>query len=296
MIAIAAGVITIIAIVLAFASGYLGQQWNWLRPAGELLLLAELVGLIVLERHQLFEPVSEKVSGIDSRTDRIDLKLDQVIERLSAAGQVSVSVGPRETLKLRTRLLGETLAREQEGAQILRSALLSGGGMILLDSRELGDEMQTFLKTMSEFHLLPSSPANAKGHRWSERLIFAWSTVDTFERSLAFLTSTFADTEVLNVEIKILVRLQTEALLSPNVVTDRAVFLAYSDETGPYRWGLALQGAQYATLFARWFDDRWSAIPDSHLIYSRSGLNQKAVDRIRKELEATDTSRDRALA
>jgi hypothetical protein len=31
-----------------------------MRPAGELILLAELVGLIVLERHQLFEPVSDR--------------------------------------------------------------------------------------------------------------------------------------------------------------------------------------------------------------------------------------------
>jgi hypothetical protein len=44
MIAVFAAAITVVAIVLAFASGYLGQQWNWLRPAGELLLLAELVG------------------------------------------------------------------------------------------------------------------------------------------------------------------------------------------------------------------------------------------------------------
>src|SRR5262249_5478772 len=67
VIAIAAGAIAIVAIVLAFASGYLGQQWNWLRPAGELLFLAELVGLIVLERHQLFEPVHERVVGIETK-------------------------------------------------------------------------------------------------------------------------------------------------------------------------------------------------------------------------------------
>jgi hypothetical protein len=56
VIAIVAGAITVIAIVLAFASSYLGLSWLWLRPAAELLVLAELVGLIVLERHQLFEP------------------------------------------------------------------------------------------------------------------------------------------------------------------------------------------------------------------------------------------------
>jgi hypothetical protein len=53
IITIVAGVTTVVAIVLALASGYLGLTWLWLRPAAELLLLGELVGLIVLERHQL---------------------------------------------------------------------------------------------------------------------------------------------------------------------------------------------------------------------------------------------------
>jgi hypothetical protein len=66
IVAIAAGAITLIAIVLALASGYLGLTWLWLRPAAELLLLAELVGLIVLERHQLFEPVHDRVEDIYS--------------------------------------------------------------------------------------------------------------------------------------------------------------------------------------------------------------------------------------
>src|SRR5215472_14976011 len=101
-IAIAAGVITVVAIVLAFASGYLGQQWNWLRPAGELLLLAELVGLIVLERHQLFEPVHERVAGIETKVGEIyeamtiarmqDLRevMSVVAERLAAPGQITL--------------------------------------------------------------------------------------------------------------------------------------------------------------------------------------------------------------
>jgi oligoendopeptidase F len=40
-----------------------------MRPAAELLLLAELVGLVVLERRQLFEPVQEQVTNIHSRVD-----------------------------------------------------------------------------------------------------------------------------------------------------------------------------------------------------------------------------------
>src|SRR5215472_7317719 len=87
VIVIAAGAITVIAITLALASGYLGLTWLWLRPAAELLLLAELVGLIVLERHQLFEPVSENVTIVKASTDRIETALEALTDRLATAGQ-----------------------------------------------------------------------------------------------------------------------------------------------------------------------------------------------------------------
>jgi hypothetical protein len=48
MIATVAGAITVIAIVLGFAGDVLGLPWHWMRPAAELLLLAELVGLVVM--------------------------------------------------------------------------------------------------------------------------------------------------------------------------------------------------------------------------------------------------------
>jgi ABC-type transport system involved in cytochrome c biogenesis permease subunit len=67
IIAIVAGTVTIAAVVVAFAAEYFELPWKWLRPSVELLLLAELVGLVVLERHQLFEPVQEKVTGIEAR-------------------------------------------------------------------------------------------------------------------------------------------------------------------------------------------------------------------------------------
>jgi hypothetical protein len=47
VIAIVAGAITVIAIVPGFAGDFLGLPWHWMRPAAELLLLAELVGLVV---------------------------------------------------------------------------------------------------------------------------------------------------------------------------------------------------------------------------------------------------------
>jgi hypothetical protein len=43
LIAMAAGAITVIAIVFGFAGDVLGLPWHWMRPAAELLLLAELV-------------------------------------------------------------------------------------------------------------------------------------------------------------------------------------------------------------------------------------------------------------
>ena len=64
--------ITVNAIVLGFAGDFLGLPWHWMRPAAE-LLLAELVGLVVLERHQLFEPVHENVGlcGCGTRMEEI---------------------------------------------------------------------------------------------------------------------------------------------------------------------------------------------------------------------------------
>jgi hypothetical protein len=46
---------------------YFELPWKWLHPGVEPLLLAELVGLLVLERHQLFEPASEKVTRMEAR-------------------------------------------------------------------------------------------------------------------------------------------------------------------------------------------------------------------------------------
>src|SRR5258708_28747589 len=77
LIAIAAGAITVTAIVVAFAAEYLELPWKWLRPGVELLLLAELVGLVVLERHQLFEPVHENVGAVRMRVEEIHALITQ---------------------------------------------------------------------------------------------------------------------------------------------------------------------------------------------------------------------------
>src|SRR5713226_184908 len=98
MIAVAAGAITVTAIVVAFAAEYLDLPWKWLRPGVELLLLAELVGLVVLERHQLFEPVSENVGAIRARVEEMHAKLETFGEHFAAAGRTTLYAGPPEVL------------------------------------------------------------------------------------------------------------------------------------------------------------------------------------------------------
>jgi hypothetical protein len=117
--------------------------------------------------------------------------------------------------------------------------------------------------------------------------------MEAFESGLEWVRSTIVELAVLNAEIKILVRQRPEATLSPIQITDRDVFLAYDNDMGRFRWGLALRGRRYVTLFAQWFDDRWSSIPHSYLIYSLSGLNQKAVELVRREIEANEAARSR---
>jgi hypothetical protein len=138
IITIAAAGITVLAIVLAFASGYLGLPWLWLRPAAELLLLAELVGLIILERHQLFEPVHEKVTRTENRIERIDLTLEALTERLAAAGQATLYANSAQTLSGLARTVRATIAREQETPQILRYARFGSAGLYQVVDPEIG--------------------------------------------------------------------------------------------------------------------------------------------------------------
>jgi hypothetical protein len=246
------------AIVLSFASGYLGLGWQWLRPTAELLLLAELVGLIVLERHQLFEPTSEKIRGIETRVNRIDTALETLAEHLTAAGQATLYANSSQTLSA-------------TGFQEIINALLA-------------------------FGLKPGSPPDSKASMWSCRFILNMPNLETFNLNQEKVRPLFVDPRPLNNETKLVVRSRVEAVLSPSLVTDREVLLTFDDINSPARWGLLLQGPQYVAVFARWFDELWASIPDTYLVYSRSGTNLAALDRIRQELEAVEASRERRTA
>ena len=90
--AMAAGAITVIAIVLGFAGDFLGLEMRWIRPAAELLLLAELVGLVVLERHQLFEPVHETVGGTHSLVQEMHAMMTEAA-RNAGQGRLRMTKG-----------------------------------------------------------------------------------------------------------------------------------------------------------------------------------------------------------
>ena len=102
----------------------------------------------------------------------------------------------------------------------------------------------------------------------------------------------------LNAELKLRIRIRAraEAALTPHLVTDRDVVIVLDDDNAAYRWGFVFQGHQYVAIFARWFDELWASIPDGYLIGTRGGLNQQALDRIRKELEAVEAASDRRSA
>jgi hypothetical protein len=75
-------------------------------------------------------------------------------------------------------------------------------------------------------------------------------------------------------EMKLIVRSKVEAVISPAFITDNDTVIAFDDVGGALRLGILFQGHQYATLFARWFDELWSRIPDAYMVYSRNGVSQ----------------------
>ena len=293
IIAIVAGAITVTAIVLGFAGDVLGLPWHWMRPAAELLLLAELVGLVVLERHQLFEPVHESVGAMRTRLDEMHAMMT---ESARTSGQVTACTSTPEVFRTMTRVAREALARDQQAPQILRLARLAGRlgrTSTVEEDPDLAAEFREWINALTAYYLTPGSAPDATARRWSVRFLIAFATLEHFDIILDQFIRQLLVRKPSNVEIKAFTRQRIEATLSPAVVTDRDVLMIFDDATAGIRWGVWFQNPQYRALFERWFDDLWSSIPDSYLIYSRNGFNQGAIDRIRKELEAAGPAQGR---
>jgi hypothetical protein len=296
MIAIAAGAITVIAIVLGFAGDFLGLPWRWMRPAAELLLLAELVGLVVLERHQLFEPVHENVGALRTDVGAIQTRMDELhammTENMRTSGQVTACTTAAEIYRTMTRVMREALARDQQAPQILRIARLAG--RLISQSGVLGDadlaaEWREYAAARLAYMVTPGSPTDGSARRWSVRAMITVATFENLDASLEQFQQALSGRPS-NVEVKFLLRPRIEAMLSPALMTDRDAVMTFDDAVAPNRWGVWFQSAQYLALFERWFDDLWANIPDNYLVYSHRGFNQSAIDRIRKELAAIESA------
>lgn len=268
MIAIAAGAITVTAIVLGFAGDFLGLPWRWMRPAAELLLLAELVGLVVLERHQLFEPVHENVGALRTDVGAIHNRLAElhamVSESADTSGRVVACASTPELFRAMARVLREALARDQANPQILRIARLAGR-IWSPDDPDLALELREWLGAISAFFTTAGGPSDARGRRWSVRIIWAFASLENFvahlERNMPMFFGEKGNP--LNFEAKIIVRRRIEAVLSPGLITDRDIVMNFDDATGQFHWGLWFQAPQYRALIERWFDDLWAGISDS---------------------------------
>lgn len=205
---------------------------------------------------------------------------------------MSFFANPSQTVRAIEQALHEALAREQEAPQILRWARLADYPR-LHDNPELGTELREMLKAIMAFQLLPGGLPNAKTRLWTTRNILTFTNLVGFDHWLAHTLPFFVEHKPLNAETKLLIKVRSraEAILTPNLVTDRDVVVSLDDDSANNRWGVRFRSPQYVAVFARWFDELWASIPEAYLIQSRSGVDERALKRIREELEATERNR-----
>jgi hypothetical protein len=215
MIAIAAGAITVIAIVLGFAGDFLGLPWHWVRPAAELLLLAELVGLVVLERHQLFEPVHERVENIHATLERLT-------QQIGASGKTTVYGNSHELIEGLARTTRLALARDHKAPQTLRIARLLGHYVAVENDPEFGAQLRGWTDAVADYELAPGSRSDSRVRWWSIRSIFAVADIASFNFGIEQLRG-IAERHPLNREAKPIIRSKVEAVISPALITDREV-------------------------------------------------------------------------
>jgi hypothetical protein len=182
-----------------------------------------LVGLVVLERHQLFEPVHESVGALRTDVGAIQTRMEEIhammTENVRNSAQVIACASTPEMFRTSARVLHEALARDQQAPQILRMARLAGRVRppeepdLVIEFRELRGAITAFLTT-------PGSPSDAQARRWSARAIWAFATLENFdghiERNMPMLFG--PNGKPSNLEAKILVRPRIEAMLSPGLI------------------------------------------------------------------------------
>jgi hypothetical protein len=294
------------AIVAHFGADRLHMQW--IRPIAELIILAEILVFIVLERFELFEPVHESMQDfhaslreMDQRLDTRLARLEHIGEALAVAGEVTVQASAAEMFRTAARLLREELAIDPGDPQILRTARLSGKFVRIDDPIYRVDELDAikeFVTALRAYDVVPGGEgASPWAHLWSKRILLAIGDLASFEaftmrlplkgRPAAPGFAIAPHERARNLTIKVVVEAQPQAALSPLLILgERAVCLTFEDPSHPApHWGIFFRGARYASLFARWHDEVWQR-PDAYTIYSRDGVNERELERVRGRLEA----------
>ncbi len=284
-IGIAMAAIAIVAIVAHFGAETL--HLPWLRETALLVILAEILAFVALERYQVFEPMQETVEGVQAQLSQFQ----KFREELAASGHVTVQASPHEFYREAERAHREALSADPGGPQIVRVAVfglhwqqvgVAGAG----DSEE-AKARREFLDALRAFWLVPSSTAMGPwGQRWSARFLFAVGDIRSSEALLETgLLGDLARRAPRNAVMKLMVT-DSSAALSPTIIGERDAFLTFQDPSSPLvHWSIRFRGPQYATLFARWFDELWQ-MPDAYTVYTRDGLNQQGLEQVRQRLAA----------
>jgi hypothetical protein len=148
------------------------------------------------------------------------------------------------------------------------------------------------------FELQPNSAPDSKVRSWSMRVVLTVTGVENFEYWRDHIMPYYLKQKPLNLELKVRIRVggSSEGQLTPNIVTDRDVVVSLDDDKASHRCGFLFHGSQFVAVFARWFDELWMSIPNEYLVYTRAGLNEAALNRIRQQLVNAESVQERRIA
>ncbi|MGH7865063.1 MAG: hypothetical protein ACREQB_08740 [Candidatus Binataceae bacterium] len=279
-------VVAIVAIVAHFGAETL--HLPWLRETALLVILAEILAFVALERYQVFEPMQETVQDVQAQLSQFQ----KFREELAASGHVTVQPSPHEHLREAARALRESSSADPGGAHIIRhTAFGLRWHHVSAASAEDSEEAKArgeYLDAFGAFFLAPGSTSMSPWvHRWSVRFLFAVGDIESYQAMLLETgpVGMFARRALHNGVIKLMVT-NSSAALSPLIIGERDVFLKFEDPSSPLvHWSIRFRGPQYAALFSRWFDELWQ-LPEAYTVYARDGINQQGLEQVRQKLAA----------
>jgi len=283
-IGIAMAATAVVAIVAHFGAETL--HLPWLRETALLVILAEILAFVALERYQVFEPMHDAVGDLQARFSRFE----SFREELSASGGVTIQASSHQYYVEITRALREALGADPGGPQILRFASL---GLrwegVISAGREETEEARArleWLEASRAFNLgAGAAPKSPWARLWSVRYLFAVADWKDFEAIQLEPLRNIPEQAPRNATIKLIVH-SLGAALSPTIIGERDSFLKFEDPSSPLvHWSIRFRGAAPAALFTRWFDELWQ-MPEAYTVYTRDGLSQQGLEQVRQRLAA----------